>query len=703
MDLVSRVKSIDKTQVFLLIVLFLFAFGLRAHLTRYDLLFGFDSYYHARINAEVIETGIAPVVDTMSWYGSPLGGAPLPGTGAFLWGFNAIMYKILTLGAPYDKDTWINVVKILPPLYGALISIAMFFFAKEIFGKKAGYAAGYATAFFSAVVPAFVYRTMAGFLEDDALGFLWMILGLIFFMKAVKNAEFTKKKIAYAAASGIFFGIMAFTWAMFVLVPLVLAGYMVFSIINIYAEKGIKKVIPQIGLFVISMATFAPMTLLVDDGRWIEQAWQYIYNSIPESMSLLVFGGAIVFLLVIAYLIFLGNKSKTEDKSTNKTIKLVAMLLLFATIILLATVFLTSPNLWETSGVIGKSVGEENPGRNYFGEKYNALIILPVLALILIPLRVYRNKNDHLSIIIFFWIFITFFMAWYKLKFTYTFGLPIAAAAGVIIAELLYFLKQRSGLEKKAILLALGFMFLVGIAAGTLFVEDKVPSIEMGSPDWKQALEWLRTETPEDAKMFNWWDYGHWISFVGERAVLTDNRNLYLEPLQDVAKFIITPDLGEALDIVQSYDSDYVILSYDSLQKEVSYAFYAYNTLNSNDVRIKPYWAGPNVIFVCNKALENGEIKLVCGGNVLGAQQTAQLQQGWNTEPNQLYDNRVPLFVYVDEDGYAMYALNPAVNSSMIAKLWFNNPDAMNFFEEVYGEKGIKIFRVKKDAIAARE
>jgi dolichyl-diphosphooligosaccharide--protein glycosyltransferase len=695
LEILGKSFSIDKKQLFLLVVLFLFAFGIRAHLAKYDLFFGFDSYYHARMVAEVIQNGAVPVIDTMGWYGSEGGGAFVPTSGHFFWNFNAAIYNVVALGGGYNKDLWIMLVKILPALYGALISVAMFFFGKEIYNKRAGYT----MAFFAAVIPAFVYRTMGGFLEEDSLGFLWMVIGLVFFARAIKNAEFTRKKIGYAIASGVFFGIMAFTWEMFLLIPLVLTTYIAFATINIYSEKGLKGLVPFLGIFAISMGTFSIITYFVDSGRWIGQAMNYLTGSIPSGLSLLVFGGGIVIIAGIGYLMVLGEKSKNQE-ANRKTIKMIAMLLLFGTLILLATIILTAPNLWKAPGVHGTSVGEENFGNLYFGEKYNALIVIPFLALLLIPLRIFRKKNDHLSLIVFFWVFATFFMAWYKLKFTYAFGLPIAAAAGLITVELFHFLKSRTEFEKKAIFLALGFMFLIGASAGSLFVEDKKPTIELGNPDWKEALKWLSEETPEDSKMFNWWDYGHWISFVGERAVLTDNRNIYLKELQDVSNFMITNDLNESLRIVKSYDSDYVIFGYDSLKKHVSYARYAYDTVNYDDPRIVPYRLGPNVSFVCNQVMENNQKKYVCGGNVLNEGQAAALRKDWTTQASQLYEQRIPLFIYLDQDSYAMYIVNPAVNSSIAVRLWFHQPEVMQYFEEVYGSRGVKIFRIKKDKIA---
>ncbi|MDD5163580.1 MAG: hypothetical protein PHD95_05220 [Candidatus ainarchaeum sp.] len=36
----------------------------------------------------------------------------------------------------------------------------------------------------------------------------------------------------------------------------------------------------------------------------------------------------------------------------------------------------------------------------------------------------------------------------------------------------------------------------------------------------------------------------------------------------------------------------------------------------------------------------------------------------------------------------------------MAARLWFNETEAMKLFEQSYAKEGIKIFRIKKDAIA---
>src|SRR3989344_896510 len=165
MNLIERIKNVNKLQLLIIFGIFILAFATRAHLMKYELFFEFDSYFHARIISYVIEDFVIPFNDPLRF--APTESFVPISSSLFFWYLSAVIYKVFTLGAPYNKDLWILFVKILPALYGALISVAMFFLGKEAYSKKAGIAMGV----FSAIVPAFVYRTMAGFLEDDSLGF----------------------------------------------------------------------------------------------------------------------------------------------------------------------------------------------------------------------------------------------------------------------------------------------------------------------------------------------------------------------------------------------------------------------------------------------------------------------------------------------------------------------------------------------------
>jgi len=702
-QLAEKVTHVNKKQLFLLFLIFALAFGTRGHLMKYEYLFGFDSYYHARMTGVLLEEGSIPETDTMAYYFVEEGVTPPRNT--FFWYFSAAIYKIVTLGGAYDKDLWIQFVKVLPALFGALTSVAMFFLGKEIYGRKAGYV----MALMAAVVPSYVYRTLAGFFEEDCLGFLWLVIGMVFFARAVKVPVFNRKGIINAVLAGAFFGVMALTWEMFLLVPLVLSLYFVFALMHIYTKQGLGKTIDFVKLFAISFGIFGVVATINYGDSWFVRAVGYATQSVSKAVvSLGLPETAGVPLISIGFLLFAGlvmflaysNRQEEKKESGNKTINIIVMALLFTAVIAIIVTFMTIPELFKETSVLGQTVGEENTGKQFFGIKYNALIIFPGLALLLIPLRMFREKKEHLSSMIFFWILITYFMAWYKLKFTYTFGLPIAAAAGLIAAEIFFYLRGRTGIEKKAVALGLGFMLLVGIASATIFVPDKVPHIENAYPDWKGTLEWMENpeNIPADATFFNWWDEGHWISFIGDRAVAADNRNANSEINGDFAMFMTTNDLNKAVRIAKEYDFDYLIIDSGLFSTIQSLAYYAYNTTDNAHPEIIKFWRGPRTAMLCSP-VEGG---FACGTNRLDTGKMALVPTKWTTTSNQVdEETSVPLYIYKAEDNSELYITNPAVNESMLGMLWFHNDEAMKYFEEVHAGWGLRIFKTRKEAIAS--
>ncbi len=636
---ITRAKNYvlgHKKELFFVFLVFLLAFGIRAHLMIYQLMFEFDTYFHARIAEYVIQNLTIPSVDPLAYY-QVQGGATLPNT-EFFWAFTAIIFKIATLGSAFSKDTWITAVKIYPALFGALISVGMYFLGKEMYGKKAG-----ATmAFFAAVVPAFVYRTMAGQFEEDSLGFLWLVIGFYFFVRSVKKAEFNKETIKNSVIAALFFSIMAWTWQMFLLVPIILIAWFPSTLALMWFRKeSNEKMLNLAKNFAIAFVLFATLATVFVGPDWIGTTWGYVSSYLPVTGE---------------------NLQRIETPGGDAT------------------------------SVFSISVGEEQRGYDFWGNKYNALIVFPFLALLLfIPYRLLRKKDDYVSFILFFWIVVTMLMAFIRLKFTYTFGLPVAAAAGIVLFEVFEWVGQRPGFEKKTVAFAFGFMFLVGIAAGSFFVAQNVPTIEQNT-GWKESLYWINQNTPKDAKFFNWWDEGHWITFIGERAVSTDNRNYILKADIDLAKLVLSTSEEEALGILKDYNPDYVIVSEDLIGKLGSLGLYAYNTTNRNDPRITKYLSAGLPCSVSTDSLTK-KVTYNCGGNPLTEEQYNALPSQWISQPNQVLQT-TRVFIYRSPSTGSLFILNNEANNTMITRFFFNEATLKNF-EQVYSNKEVKIFKVK--------
>jgi dolichyl-diphosphooligosaccharide--protein glycosyltransferase len=66
---------------------------------------------------------------------------------------------------------------------------------------------------------------------------------------------------------------------------------------------------------------------------------------------------------------------------------------------------------------------------------------------------------------------------------------------------------------------------------------------DISTNDWSDGMQWLRENTPEDAVIASWWDYGYWISTLSERATLADNSTTLDWQIRKIAAmYMSTPD-----------------------------------------------------------------------------------------------------------------------------------------------------------------
>jgi len=195
--------------------------------------------------------------------------------------------------------------------------------------------------------------------------------------------------------------------------------------------------------------------------------------------------------------------------------------------------------------------------------------------------------------------------------------------------------------------------------------------------------------------MFNWWDEGHWITFIGERAVIEDNRNIDLNADIDTAKFILSTNQEDAMNLVEKYDSDYLIFGSDLLEKQNSMVIYAFlDEPEKKNSELGKYYAQ---VLTCSSSVDGltGVVSFNCSGNILSAEQINSLPTKYATTPNQLINERVPVFIYREEDNSRLYMFNAAANESMITRIWFEDP-TITKFPIVYENNGVKIFKVIK-------
>lgn len=194
--------------------------------------------------------------------------------------------------------------------------------------------------------------------------------------------------------------------------------------------------------------------------------------------------------LLIAVLIWAYGKEFTWDTIKSKF----HYILLFVLSVFLLVSSLSTANVY---------VAEEEIGITHFFEKFNVLIIFPILALLFISTE--KEEKIHNNFIWFLTLF-SLILAFYSLKLTFLMGFPIAICAGYIF--------DRFKNYRKILLLVLGVSLFFSFA----YILTEESQVEKYLP----AIEHLKTF--DECVLFNWWDMGHWITFYTDCEVFADNR-----------------------------------------------------------------------------------------------------------------------------------------------------------------------------------
>ncbi|MDQ3852572.1 MAG: hypothetical protein M3299_07040, partial [Thermoproteota archaeon] len=77
--------------------------------------------------------------------------------------------------------------------------------------------------------------------------------------------------------------------------------------------------------------------------------------------------------------------------------------------------------------------------------------------------------------------------------------------------------------------------------------------------DWINAMDWISKNTESDAVIASWWDYGYWITTLGNRPSLADNATLNHTRIQSLAKMFIS-DEESGMKIAQDLKADYILV-----------------------------------------------------------------------------------------------------------------------------------------------
>jgi hypothetical protein len=126
-----------------------------------------------------------------------------------------------------------------------------------------------------------------------------------------------------------------------------------------------------------------------------------------------------------------------------------------------------------------------------------------------------------------------------------------------------------------------------------LYTRDGVEHRGYFFSGFQPAMDFLKTDTPENSTIVSWWDYGNMIIGYSERNAIAINPSESLlqsvtnssiaietdpeEKLQDIAKILTATDPQEALTTMKKYNAEYIFVASGALGDEgkANWIFYA--------------------------------------------------------------------------------------------------------------------------------
>jgi len=531
----------------------------------------FDPFFNYRATQFIVENGIVEYFnwhDDMSWY--PEGRDVSSNSQVILHITAASLYSIFGgYSSLYDFTI------IFPVVFGSLTAIILFAFVRVIAGTTAGL---FACLFYSVSMPIIIRGTI-GWFKSEPLGLFFGLLAMYLLLSAISSRNY-KISFAKLIGAGIFlaFGISAWGGIQFFIIPLGL-----FFLALPFLRKDHDFIRWTIPVFTISFL----LTALVFERPGI--------NFVFGIQGFLIIGSTIF--LVICTMI--QKLSKEEKRLRNGLYFLIGTILSGITLITINTssAFLKLPSFRYLNAVnpflttqdpLVDSVAEH--ATTTLAQSFYFSSVLMIFAGIGIWL-ILKNKDQIHSfsklrndMIVFALIIglagVYVSSSFIRLELFASVSIIILSSIGLSVLTSMILINKKIK-DKKisnnpriitrisffSIIIILLIMPLTIPENGNWVNATKAPPTilnggsiyNIATDDWHNAMEWLNKNTPEDAVIASWWDYGYWITTLSERASLADNATLSTLRIQQIAKTLLSPP-DEAWEMLQELDADYFLI-----------------------------------------------------------------------------------------------------------------------------------------------
>jgi dolichyl-diphosphooligosaccharide--protein glycosyltransferase len=534
----------------------------------------FDPYYFlANVNF-IVKNGFGTWFhwrDLSAWYpyGRDVPGDTYPG---MIFTAVIIYYIVNAIGIQVST---LNIAYYMPVLFGALTPIVTYFIGKEVYDRRSGILA----AFFIALSPAIIQRQVAGFFDNDPFGVFLMLCTFYFFLRSLKRSS-----VPSAIVSGLFLGYICISWGTYVYALDILA---LFTFLMILARRYSLRLFTSytitmlIGIFIGTLAPRTGLGLLVAG------------EALPSEfmVGLLVAYESWRHFVKIPIVSRFANRVRKVDPFVLVAVLVVGGFIAFTLTPISGKFYsVIMPIVRNTQAKILASVGEQQP--TDWASFFYYLGIVTVLAIVGIYFSFTRFR-DLDGFIILATITLVYF-AGSMVRIIISLSPFLCLLAGYGLSTILKPFSQSISTPKEQLIhrkrvratptvgrdYAAATFLIIGILllgygntiispppnheSGTqpsLLMQLSPPDILPNNyTDWLEAMSWLNYQTPPGSVVVSWWDYGYYISYVGNRTSVDDNATCNSTQIALVGLGMMEPNETASLQIFKRFNASYVLV-----------------------------------------------------------------------------------------------------------------------------------------------
>ena len=542
----------------------------------------FDPWFQLKVTDYIAENGYGAF---FTWYDHTTWvpfGRDMAKTSYVGVPFTSAFFYFLLNGIGIQVDV-ITVSLILPAVMGALTAVVAFFLGRELSNTTVGLFAGIFTAF----IPAFITRTIAGFYDNEFIGVFAIVLTSFLFIRGLKRGS-----ILSSMGAGVALGYLQMSWGAseFMLGLLALYAF-ILLLMGRYSRRLLTSYLLTISLglfigFLIPRNSFASLTsfsvlapigigaLLVSYEIWLRLGGyrETTAATLAPHIKPILTGLIIPFVGIGAYLLYSsGMELEITPFNTNPIIRI-------------GSKFLTVINPFvRLDQRILASVAEHLPSP--WGSFYNILLIL----IFFFPLGMYflfkRGRDEDWYMLLYGLVSVYFAGSMIRLNLILAPGVAILAAVASynILAPFAKVVTQKSVFERRRFRMSssltsehaltafafIGLLLSVNIILSVYYVETQVGNPEFAQADlsqstqvtdWQTAMTYIRNVLPDDAIVASWWDYGYWINGASEKMTIVDNATFNSTQIAKMGYALMALNLTESLRTFKSWNATHVLV-----------------------------------------------------------------------------------------------------------------------------------------------